>query len=70
VIGAINFHFCPSCGSSLYSDFCAPRDAERTVAVGVGKFVDPSVPMATIEAVAALRHEWVAPVPDAEQFGS
>ena len=68
VAGAVNFHFCPTCGSSLYWDWRLEGDAERTVGVGGGNFVDTGFPMPTIESFTAFRHDWVPPVPDAQQF--
>jgi hypothetical protein len=64
----INFHFCPTCGSTLYWDWRLEGDVDRTVAVGVGSFVDPGFPMPTIEISTTFRHGWLSPVPGADQF--
>jgi hypothetical protein len=66
--GGINYYFCPTCGSILYWDWGVEGQAERTVSIGVGSFNDPSFPIPTAEFGTAFRHEWVSPVPDAQQF--
>ena len=64
----ITFHFCPTCGSTLYWDWRLEGEADRTVGVGVGNFVDPRFPMPTIEFCTTFRHDWISPVPGADQF--
>ena len=66
--GGVNYYFCPTCGSVLYWDWGVEGQAERTVSIGVGNFGDPSFPMPTVEFGTGFRHDWVPPVPDADQF--
>jgi hypothetical protein len=62
----IDFHFCPTCGSTVYRTMGA--DPPSFFAIGVGCFVEPEFPIPVAEMHTALRHHWVAPVPDAAQF--
>jgi hypothetical protein len=61
--GSVTYHFCPTCGSTVYWDA-----AVGLRAVAVGNFVDPNFPAPTIESWTRLRHHWVPPVPGAAQF--
>jgi hypothetical protein len=38
---AVNFHFCPNCGSTV---FWEPERRPETIAVAVGSFADPTFP--------------------------
>jgi hypothetical protein len=52
----ITFHFCPTCGSSIY------WDAERRpdwIAVAVGAFADPKFPMPRQSVWDERRHDWI-----------
>ena len=64
----ISYHFCTTCGSTLYWDFVAPHTGRRTVVVAVGNFVDPDFPMPSVEFFTRFRHHWVAPIPGAQQL--
>jgi hypothetical protein len=68
VEGGINYHFCTTCGSTLFWDLVAPHTGIHTYCVAVGNFVDPSFPAPTAEFFTTFRHHWVPPVPDAAQF--
>jgi hypothetical protein len=61
--GSGTYHFCPTCGSTVYWDA-----GFGLRAVAVGNFVDPNFPAPTIETWTSLRHHWVPPVPDAAHF--
>jgi len=50
------FHFCPSCGSTV---FWEPRRRPDVVAVAVGAFADPGFPAPTQAIYAEHRHPWV-----------
>ena len=51
------FHFCPSCGSSV---FYTEPDEPDLVIVAVGAFADPSFPPPTESGYDESRHAWVA----------
>jgi len=57
---ALTFHFCPTCGSTVYWE---GEGFPGYVAVAVGNFADPNFPMPTI-AVWEARHPWVSFPPD------
>jgi len=54
---AITFHFCPTCGSTVYWE---PERKQGMVAVAVGSFADPSFPAPTQAVWHESRHSWVA----------
>jgi hypothetical protein len=58
----VTFHFCPSCGSTVYWE---PARRPDIVAVAVGAFADPSFPAPTQAVHDVHRHEWVV-VPGAQ----
>jgi hypothetical protein len=58
-------YFCPTCGATVYY---TAEELDDNIRVGVGCFVDPAFPQATVEINTALRHHTVPPVPDAAQF--
>lgn len=53
---AVNFHFCPNCGTSVYwvSD---KRPDHRGVAVGC--FADPTFPIPTLSVWEESKHPWL-----------
>ncbi len=55
------YHFCPSCGSSMYWDM--PENTQM-IAVAVGAFADPEFPQPTVSFYEHKRHVWVT-VPEA-----
>ncbi len=66
--GTATFHFCPSCGSTVYWFVDGLPD---DVAVAVGAFTDASFPPPEISVYSARRHPWTA-MPDlhlAEDWG-
>ncbi len=58
----ITFHFCPSCGSTVYYE---PEDIEAFVVIPVGAFADPSFPSPSISVYESRKHQWVIPPPEA-----
>ena len=53
---AVHFHFCPTCGSSVY--WTGDKLSEHT-GVAVGCFADPSFPAPTLSVWEASRHPWL-----------
>jgi len=53
----VDFHFCPSCGSTVYWE---PSRKPDMIGVGVGAFADPSFPMPDQSVSDDLRHAWIA----------
>ena len=60
----ISYHFCPTCGSTVFWTF----KGRPVFAVAVGNFADPDFPVPTAELHAPYRHQWVQPIAGAEQF--
>jgi hypothetical protein len=58
--GHATFHFCQSCGSTVYWEIDRMPDV---VAVAVGAFADPKFPPPTVAVYEARRHPW-AVMPD------
>lgn len=56
---AVNFHFCPDCGSTV---FWEPERRPDVVAVAVGSFADPNFPAPSQSAFNERRHPWVPPL--------
>lgn len=60
------FHFCPSCGATVYYELAAFPDF---IAVPVGSFADPRFPAPTASVYEARRHAWaVAPSLELEHY--
>lgn len=57
----ITFHFCPTCGSTLWWTIGEGRE---WVAIAVGAFADPSFPAPTFSVYEARKHAWLG-IPDA-----
>ena len=53
---AVTFHFCPTCGSTV---FWEPERKPEAFAVAVGSFADPSFPAPTQSVWNERRHTWV-----------
>lgn len=51
----IDFHFCPTCGSTV---FWEPRRKPDMVAVALGAFGDPTFPAPTQAVYDETRHPW------------
>ena len=60
--GGIDYHFCPTCGSTLYWVSPSPIGGPPVVAIAVGNFVDPDFPLPAAELNTKDRHNWVVPV--------
>jgi hypothetical protein len=58
---AITFHFCPTCGSTVYWEGAG---FPGHLAVAIGAFADPSFPPPTIAVWEENRHPWLALPPD------
>jgi hypothetical protein len=67
VPGGIDYHFCTTCGSTLFWSLVSPVNGQRIYAIAVGNFVDPEFPAPTTEILTKFRHHWVAPIPGAVQ---
>lgn len=61
----ITFHFCPSCGSTV---FYRPEQEPDLTAVAVGAFADPAFPAPRVSVYEARRHPWVTVPADVEHF--
>jgi hypothetical protein len=61
----IVFHFCPTCGSTVYY---LPEAEADTIAVPVGAFADPDFPAPRVSVYETRRHPWVAVSEDIEHF--
>jgi hypothetical protein len=55
---AVNFHFCPNCGSTVFWE--SERRPEM-IAVAVGSFADPAFPAPSQSVHDDGRHSWVPP---------
>jgi hypothetical protein len=55
--GRITFHFCASCGATVYYRLAALPDS---IVVPVGAFAEPSFPEPTFSVYEARRHPWVS----------
>jgi hypothetical protein len=55
---AVNFHFCPECGSTV---FWEPERLPDSIAVAVGSFADPAFPAPSQSVYNQRRHAWVPP---------
>src|SRR5262245_26309822 len=54
---ALTFHFCPTCGSTVYWE---GEGFPGYVAVAIGSFADPNFPVPTISVWEESRHPWVS----------
>ncbi|WP_342118691.1 GFA family protein [Pseudoduganella sp. OTU4001] len=59
-----NFHFCPTCGATVYYE---PEALPDFVGIPVGAFADPSFPAPGVSVYEERMHSWVAPPPGAER---
>ena len=53
---AVNFRFCPRCGSTV---FWEPERKPEAIAVAVGAFADPTFPAPSQSVYNQRRHAWV-----------
>jgi hypothetical protein len=58
---ALTFHFCPTCGSTVYWE---SEGFPGYIAVAIGNFADPNFPAPTIAVWEESRHPWVSLPPD------
>src|SRR5215471_9008046 len=58
---ALTFHFCPTCGSTVYWE---SEGFPGYVAVAIGNFADPNFPAPTMAVWEESRHPWVSLPPD------
>jgi len=58
---AITFHFCPTCGSTVYWE---GQGFPGYVMVAIGTFADPNFPGPTISGWEVSRHLWLTLPPD------
>jgi hypothetical protein len=63
--GQACFHFCPSCGATVYYEIAALPDV---IAIPVGAFADPSFPAPRVSVYEARRHPWTGIPTDAEHI--
>lgn len=61
----ITFHFCPTCGSTVY--YLLDR-APDSIAVALGAFADSTFPAPRISVYEARRHAWVGLPADIERM--
>lgn len=59
------FHFCPTCGATVYYEPIAMPDF---VAIPVGAFADPTFPPPTVSVYGSRMHGWVQPPPGVEHW--
>lgn len=52
----VQFHFCPTCGSTVFYRF---QDMPEFVGIPVGAFADPGFPPPTLSVYEARKHAWV-----------
>ena len=63
---SITFHFCPTCGSTVYYEVAAYE--EESVAIPVGAFAEPGFPAPTFSVYEERMHDWVGLPPDIEHM--
>jgi hypothetical protein len=63
--GAIHFHFCPGCGSTV---FYVLADAPEHTAIPVGAFADPAFPPPVRSVYDRRMHSWVVLPGDIEHL--
>ncbi len=55
----VRFHFCPTCGTSVYWEMPTYPDLSEMVGVAVGCFADPDFPPPTLSLYGKRRHKWL-----------
>lgn len=63
--GKITFHFCPTCGSTVYYKI---GQLPGFTAVAIGAFADPEFPAPKVSVYEARRHVWTGIPADAEHM--
>ncbi|WP_431265335.1 GFA family protein [Roseateles chitinivorans] len=59
------FHFCPTCGATVYYEMDAQPDF---LAIPVGAFAEPGFPAPNVSVYESRKHGWVVPPADAEHY--
>ena len=59
------FHFCPTCGSTVYYEL---GDTADFLGIPVGAFADPGFPAPRVSVYEERMHGWVMPPQDAERI--
>ena len=59
------FHFCPTCGVTLYYH---AQGLEDFYSIPVGVFADPAFPAPNVSVYESRKHAWVVPPADAEHY--
>ncbi len=62
---AIHFHFCPTCGSTVYYQL---DRAPGAIAIALGAFGDPTFPAPKVSVYEARKHAWVGMPEDVEHI--
>jgi len=63
--GGATFHFCPTCGTSVYYEI---NEMPDVVAVPVGGFADPEFPPPRISVYESRMHRWTGLPADVEHW--
>lgn len=63
--GKITFHFCPTCGSTVYYE---TEGIEDSIAIPVGAFADPTFPPPKFSVYEERMHSWVVMPQDVEHM--
>ena len=61
----ITFHFCPTCGSTV---FYQPEREPDLIAIPAGAFADPTIPAPRVSVYESRRHPWVIVPADMERY--
>lgn len=64
--GRATFHFCPTCGATVYYTNAGSEDA---IAIPIGAFADPTFPAPTVSVYEGRMHAWVKMPADIEHIG-
>ena len=59
------FHFCPTCGSTVYYGI---NDVPDVIAIAIGAFADPTFPSPKFSVYETRKHAWTGIPADAEHF--
>jgi hypothetical protein len=54
--GVITFHFCPTCGSTVFWEY---DDVPDALIVAIGSFTNPNLPAPTFSVYKVRKHHWV-----------
>ena len=63
--GRGRFHFCPTCGTTVYY---VNEGREDSIAIPIGTFADPAFPPPTVSVYEERMHSWVAMPKDIEHM--